>query len=470
MTIAKSLITRLSLVLPLLAVGFTAKIASAQPEETPEAANAKFTVLHSFYSQAGCPDGENASGGIVQATNGDLYGTTYLTGAANCNPSGCGTIFKITPSGALTTVYNFCPQADCTDAESPLSLLVQATNGYLYGTTPMIGNGLNCNPGACGTIFKMTPGGALTTLFTFCSPSVGCPDGGSPLWLVQAANGDFYGTSTIGGILNSSCLFGCGTVSKITPSGVVTTLYGFCPQPGCVDGGSPTGALVQATNGDLYGTTGQGGIYDPKCQCYGGTIFKITPTGTLTTLYRFCSQSGCPDGYNPMTLIRATNENSYTGQRQAGPVPSLVLRGTMWDDIQDYPERHADNPLQLLLATRLHRRKPCLWRADPGGHWQLVRDNTDRQSRLRLPRTTLWLWDDLQNYPERHADNPLQLLRSERLPRWSSAARSSAEHEWNLLWDNRFWRPRHRRRHRRYIFAFSTGQTPFHRKPAQPPA
>ena len=85
-----------------------------------------------------------------------------------------------------------------------------------------------------------------------------------------------------------------GTVFKITPSGTLTTLYSFCSQSGCTDGHSPYAGLVQATNGDFYGTTLYGGA-NPYC----GTVFKITPSGTLTTLYSFCSQSGCTDGANP---------------------------------------------------------------------------------------------------------------------------------------------------------------------------
>ena len=102
MTIAKSLITRLSLVLPLLALGFTAKIASAQPEEAT--ASPKFVTLHAFDGTSGT--GPNTL--LVQATNGDFYGSTS-GGAPNCSFIGeCGTIFKITPSGAVTTLYNFC--------------------------------------------------------------------------------------------------------------------------------------------------------------------------------------------------------------------------------------------------------------------------------------------------------------------------------------------------------------------------
>src|SRR6202050_1835401 len=107
-----------------------------------------------------------------------------------------------------------------------------------------------------GTIFKITPSGTLTTLYSFC-PQSGCTDGEYPYaGLVQATNGDFYGTTDSGGG------DGYGTVFKITPSGTLTTLHSFCPQgvyPDCTDGEYPEAPLVQATNGDLYGTASSGG-------------------------------------------------------------------------------------------------------------------------------------------------------------------------------------------------------------------
>src|ERR1039458_4281523 len=223
------------------------------------------TTLYSFCSQSGCPDGAGPYAGLVQATNGGLYGTTD-----NGGTNSAGTIFKITPGGTLTTLYSFCPQTNCTDGAGPQAGLVQAANGDLYGTT--IGGGANDD----GTIFKITPGGTLTTLYSFCSQT-NCADGANP-WagLVQAANGDLYGTTQSGG---ANVYY--GTVFKITPGGTLTTLYSFCSQTNCADGANPWAGLVQAANGDLYGTTQSGGA-----NVYYGTVFKITPGGTLTTLYR----------------------------------------------------------------------------------------------------------------------------------------------------------------------------------------
>src|ERR1039458_1471192 len=253
---------------------------------------ATLTTIHRFCSQSGCPDGAGPYAGLVQATNGGLYGTTY-GGGTNSE----GTIFKITPGGTLTTLYSFCSQTNCTDGYGPYAGLVQAANGDLYGTTS--NGGANGNS---GTVFKITPGGTLTTLYRFVCSQSGCPDGVDPTaGLVQAANGDLYGT-TYGGGTNGDY----GTVFKITPGGTLTTLYSFCSRSGCTDGQNPSG-LVQAANGDLYGTTAGAGTNGH------GTVFKITPSGTLTTLYSFCSRSSaCTDGFQPYAgLVQAANGDFY---------------------------------------------------------------------------------------------------------------------------------------------------------------
>ena len=259
------------------------------------------TTLYSFLcSQTNCTDGLDPTAGLIQGTDGNFYGTTPIGGANKG-----GTVFKITPRGTLTTLYDFwSPRYGlCTDGEYPGAGLVQATNGDLYGTTFEGG----ANNG--GTVFKITPGGTLTTLYNFCAQS-GCTDGVQPdAGLVLAANGDFYGTTWAGGA-NSSASVAGGTVFKITPSGTLTTLYSFCSRSACSDGEYPYVGLVQATNGDFYGTTPSGGA---NClyPC-GGTLFKITPGGTLTTLYSFCSQSGCTDGESPVAgLVQATDGDFY---------------------------------------------------------------------------------------------------------------------------------------------------------------
>jgi uncharacterized repeat protein (TIGR03803 family) len=242
------------------------------------------------------PDDEFPAAGLVQGTGGNFYGTTC---GAVCGGSGSeGTIFKITPSGALTTLYSFCPQGfPCTDGAFPQAGLVQATGGNFYGTTSYGGaNTTDCN-GGCGTVFKISPSGTLTTLYSFCSQS-GCTDGNTPNGLVQATNGNLYGTTNSGGALN------LGTVFRITPSGTLTTLHHFKR----TDGANPAAALVQAADGNFYGTTSLGGAK------FEGTVFEVTPSGKLTTLYSFCSQGGtaCTDGDRPeVALVQAADGNFY---------------------------------------------------------------------------------------------------------------------------------------------------------------
>ncbi len=260
------------------------------------------TVLHSFTET----DGWAPVAGLLQANDGDFYGTTTRGGNTNgaCSPYGCGTVFKMSSSGVFTTLYYFCSQPNCEDGESP-SPLVQANDGSLYGSTGSLGGHGE------GTVFKITPAGQLTTLYSFCSQP-NCTDGGDPntsAGLVQATDGNFYGT-TYGGGTSSTCFGGCGTVFKITPTGALTTLYSFCSQPNCADGYSPFAGLVQATDGNFYGTTGQGGTAG------GGTAFKITPSGTLTTLYDFCTQSNCSP-FPLAPLVQASDGNLY-GTTSAG--------------------------------------------------------------------------------------------------------------------------------------------------------
>src|SRR5664279_2559299 len=185
----------------------------------------------------GCGLWSSAATGLVQATDGNFYGTTNGGGA-----NGVGTVFKITNSGMLTTLFSFCSQSVCADGAYPNARLVQATDGNFYGTTSEGGaNGL-------GTVFKITKRGKLTTLHSFCSQS-GCTDGAITYEaLVQATDGNFYGTTIYGGTI------GVGTVFKITKSGTLTTLHSF----NRADGSNPHG-LIQATDGSFYGTANGGG-------------------------------------------------------------------------------------------------------------------------------------------------------------------------------------------------------------------
>jgi len=274
-----------------------------------------FKVLASFDGT----DGEYPVGGVVQGFDGNFYGTTAGGGnnGSTCLGTGCGTIFKVTPAGTLTTLYSFCSQTNCTDGYGPVAALVQATDGNLYGITQSGGANNNTQIclyvylNGCGTVFKVTPTGVLTTLYSFCSlPN--CADGVGPYSsLVQGTDGNFYGTTNIGGSgfdLAVCGITGCGTIFKITPTGTLTTLHSMCSEGGssCTDGAYPQSGLIEGLDGNLYGTTAHGGING------GGTVFKITPSGALTTLYSFCAQAGCPDGSLPAgNLVQATDGNFY---------------------------------------------------------------------------------------------------------------------------------------------------------------
>jgi uncharacterized repeat protein (TIGR03803 family) len=239
------------------------------------------TTLHSFCSQPSCADGGQPLAGLIQGTDGNFYGTTSEGGTGVLSG---GTVFEITSAGALTTIYSFCSQTNCTDGSTPFAGVIQATDGNFYGTT----FGGWDDP---GTIFKITPRGKLTTLHSFNGMDGSGPSGA----LVQATDGNLYGTTNWGGA------GGEGTVFKITPSGKMTTLHSFTGRDS-----STANSLIQAADGNLYGTT-YGGFENDY-----GTVFKITLGGKLKTLYRFCSQDNCTDGNSPAgPLVQATDRNLY---------------------------------------------------------------------------------------------------------------------------------------------------------------
>jgi len=255
---------------------------------TPDGA---VTILHNFCSQPGCPDGAGSDGALVQGTDGDFYGTTESGG----NSSGGGTVFKITSEGTLITLYSFCNFFGCANGDGPLAPLIQAIDGNFYGSTIVGGTY------GGGIIFRITSSGVLTTVYNFC-PEMGCKDGYAPeAALVEGLDGNFYGTTANGGDESCNPPYGCGTVFKLTPGGTLTGLHTFESS----DGMFPS-ALVQLKNGNLYGTTPEGGLNNH------GTIFEISPAGNLKTIYNFCIQTNCADGAAPVSgLIEATDGNLY---------------------------------------------------------------------------------------------------------------------------------------------------------------
>lgn len=269
-------------------------------------ATGALTTLYNFCSQSNCADGDRPGPGLVLGIDGSLYGATFDDG-----PYWYGTVFSVTPAGKLTTLYSFCRQINC--PISPYSsVLLQARDANFYGTTS--------GGGAHGSVFKMTPKGKVTMLYHFCSQS-NCADGADPYGaaLIQyggtpTSEGSFYGTTLHGGDAD------LGTIFKITPSGKFTRLYSFCSQNNCTDGFDPIAGLTKAAAGDLhfYGTTYGGGLDNCIGNVGCGTVFKITPTGTLTTLYKFCSQSNCPDGANPFAGLVLGTDGNYYGTTTAG--------------------------------------------------------------------------------------------------------------------------------------------------------
>lgn len=231
------------------------------------------TTLHNFLLDGS--DGSGPVGTLVQGRDGSFYGATYAGGTS----LGYGTLFKITPSGNLTTLYEF----DFTHGAQPYAGMIQGTDGNFYGTTYSGGTS------GTGTVYKITPQGQLTVLYNFGSP---LSDGVFPVTpLIQGTNGNFYGVTPYGGPDDD------GTVFMITPAGSLTILHSFVES----DGRWPT-SLIQASDTSFYGATAYGGADDAA-----GTLFTMTSSGTVTTLHNFAGS----DGSNPDGLIQDTNGTIY---------------------------------------------------------------------------------------------------------------------------------------------------------------
>jgi uncharacterized repeat protein (TIGR03803 family) len=239
-------------------------------------------------------DGADNYGSLIQGTDGSFYGITTNGGA-----DGYGTAFKITlaKQTTFTTLHAF----ELTDGAFPFGGLVQGTDGNFYGTTFEGGADGFCDNGSnrgCGTIFRITPAGVLTTLHEFR-----INDGASPYaGLIQASDGNFYGTTANGGANGDY-----GTVFRMTPAGKLTTLYSF----GSTGGNYPRGPLMQGTDGNFYGTTA--GVFN-VCGDSCGSVFEITPQGVMTPLHLFDYTDGA---YSVAGLVQATNGTFY-GTTSAG--------------------------------------------------------------------------------------------------------------------------------------------------------
>src|SRR5271157_153214 len=247
----------------------------------------KQTVLHTF---AAPPDGANPLfSPVIFDISGNLYGTTQWGGASNV-----GTVFELSPAGAswtATILYSFTGGAD---GGHPAAGLVMDRAGNLYGT------GQTGGANGQGTVFKLSPSGAETLLYTFGSQS---GDGSYPFaGLVLDETGNLYGTTYSGGAN------GGGTVFKLAPTGTETVLYSFGSRSG--DGSNPYAGLVFDNNGNLYGATYSGGANG------GGTVFKLAPTGTETVLYSFGSRSR--DGSKPWSGLVFDEKGNLYGTTHGG--------------------------------------------------------------------------------------------------------------------------------------------------------
>ena len=278
-----------------------------------------FTTLVNF-------SGSNGSspmfGSLIQARDGNFYGTTSAGGAHKQ-----GTVFKVTPQGTMTALYNFCLQSGCTDGSAPYAGVIQGKDGNFYGTTESGGAHNE------GTVFKLTPQGSLTVLHSFNSK-----DGANPYAsLIQAANGNFYGTTESGG---STLL---GTVFVITPQGTLTTIHTFKQ----TDGADPEASLIKGADGNFYGTTylgGSGGY---------GTAFRMTPAGALTTIHNFEDET---EGRAITAgLVQSANGLFYGSTTLGGPngfgaVFSMTSTGTL-TVLHGFNATDGATPNQLILAS-----------------------------------------------------------------------------------------------------------------------
>jgi uncharacterized repeat protein (TIGR03803 family) len=242
-------------------------------------AQSPFDVLAPF----GPPGPQNPQAALIQATDGNFYGTSSSGGDANA-----GTVFQLTPAGALTRLYSFTGGAD---GGYPFAGLVQGADGNFYGTSSSGG------AAGAGTIFQITSSGSFTVLYSF----TGGADGANPYaGLIPGADGNFYGTSSSGGSSYA------GTVFQLTPAGTFAVLYSFT---GGADGGYPIGGVIQATDGNFYGTTYQGGPFNA------GVVFQLSPAGSLNVLYTF---TGGADGAYPYAGVIQGADGGFYGMALIG--------------------------------------------------------------------------------------------------------------------------------------------------------
>jgi uncharacterized repeat protein (TIGR03803 family) len=254
--------------------------------------NGKEKVLFSFDT---LNSGLAPHGGLILDANGNFYGTVSVggnLGKKNCGGSGCGLVFELSPSGAETILFDFVntQKPRNWEGKSPYGPLLRDANGNLFGET------LGFGKATTGSVFKVTPGGIESVLHWFGGRKDGTfPNPG----LVMDAQGNIYGTTSGGGGHEG------GSVFELNPAGAETILYSFGANKAQQYGQAPEGGLALDASGNLYGTTSAQG----RSGAGAGTVFELTPGGTPTLLYTF---QGQPDGSRPMgSLIRDAQGNLY---------------------------------------------------------------------------------------------------------------------------------------------------------------
>jgi uncharacterized repeat protein (TIGR03803 family) len=263
------------------------------------------TVLHTF---GGAGDGVNPDAGVVQGSDGNFYGTTETGGASSDCSGGCGTVYQLTPAGVETVLYSFAGSA-AKDGAAPEAALVQGSDGSFYGTTRF--GGVDNQ----GTVFRITPAGAETVLYSF--DAAGSADGAGPVApVLQGRDGNFYGTTQVGGAK------GDGTAFQLTPGGIETVLYSFGAGS---DGIGPVAGLAQGSDGNFYGTTQAGGKNGD------GAVFKLTAAGVETLLYSFAGADSKDGSFPDAALLQGSDGNFYGTTQQGGlGMTSLGTLGTVF--------------------------------------------------------------------------------------------------------------------------------------------
>ena len=268
------------------------------------------TTLVEFTGTSGANLGSNPAGSLVQGIDGSFYGMTKQGGTSNL-----GTAFKMTSDGVRTTLVNFTGTGGTSPGSYPQGSLVQGSDGSFYGMTQQGGTG------NIGTIFKMTSAGIHTTLVNFTGVGGDYP-GSYPYLghLVQGSDGNLYGMTATGGT------GGMGTVFKMTPEGVLTTLVNFTGTSGASPGKIPFGSLMQCSDGSFYGMTYQGGTGNL------GTAFKMTSAGVRTTLVNFTGTSGTNLGSYPQGGLVQGSDGSFYGMTRVGGTGNLGTVFKMTND------------------------------------------------------------------------------------------------------------------------------------------